>query len=91
MSRNQTFIEKCYKNKQGNIILAQKPNFPIVVWLISMAITLIVKNGAVHNLFAVLAFGAIFTWAWLELFHGDTYFRRLLGLVVLVATIYNRI
>jgi hypothetical protein len=37
-----------------------------------------------------LAFGSLFTWAWLELFQGVNYFRRALGLGVLIGVIASR-
>jgi hypothetical protein len=39
----------------------------------------------------VLAFGSLFTWAWEELFQGVNYFRRALGLLVLVSLIASKI
>nr|WP_223805582.1 hypothetical protein [Pseudanabaena sp. UWO310] len=50
---------------------------------------LIVTTGKVNSGLSLLAFGALFTWAWLELFDGVNYFRRLLGLLVLLLAIAN--
>jgi hypothetical protein len=36
---------------------------------------------------AAVAYGSLFTWAWLELFQGVNYFRRSLGLLVLVGVV----
>ena len=47
-------------------------------------------SGMPYALLDTVAFGALFTWAWLELFDGVNYFRRALGLVVLtVAVLIN--
>lgn len=35
----------------------------------------------------LVAFGALFTWAWQELFEGVNYFRRSLGLIGLITLI----
>ncbi len=35
----------------------------------------------------VVANGSLFTWAWMELFQGVNYFRRSLGLIVLIGII----
>lgn len=86
----QTFVEKCYKNDQGKITIAEPPNLPILVWLVSVVLQKIISNGTVHDIFVVIGFGAIFTWAWLEVFQGTNYFRRLLGVVVIVAAVYSR-
>ena len=91
MTKQQTFTEKCYKNSEGKVVLAQAPNLPLLVWFPAMIMSKIVQTGTVHNLFDLVAFGAIFTWAWLELFQGDAYIRRAFGLVVLIIIITGRI
>lgn len=81
----QTFIEKCYKNKEGQVTLGQRPNVPLVVWLcVRVVLLLLPTTWALYSSLEVLAAGALFTWAWLELFYGATYLRRLMGIVVLV-------
>lgn len=87
---NQSFIDKFYKDKDGKVVIAQKPNLPILVWVASIIITRL-SSGEIQSIFSLIGFGALFTWAWLEIFQGDSYFRRALGLVVLVFTIYNRL
>ncbi len=72
-------------------MLAQTPNLPVAVGLVSMAAAYFIKAGLVHNLLAVIAFGALFTWAWLELFAGVNYFRRAIGAVALFMLIYSRV
>jgi hypothetical protein len=51
----------------------------------------IFTKGALFEGLDVIAFGAIFTWAWLELFDGVNYFRRALGATVLIGVIASRI
>lgn len=91
----QSFVDKCYKNKQGKVTLAQKPNMPIIVWAVCRVALLFVKTGestsTLHNTLDIVAFGALFTWAWLELFDGANYARRLLGLLVLLSTVAGAI
>ena len=87
----QTFIEKCYKNDKGKVTLAEIPNLPVIVWLVCVIIQKVVSTGTLHDLAGVIGFGAVFTFAWMELFDGSNYFRRLLGLIVLVVTISSRI
>ncbi len=52
---------------------------------------LIVTSGKLHTGLVWIAFGALFTWAWLEVFQGVNYFRRALGLVVLIETIIAKV
>lgn len=87
----QTFTEKCYKDSSGNVVLAQRPNTPIIVWAIATLFSKIIPEGNALVLLQLIAFGSIFTWAWMELFSGDTYIRRLLGLGILVVILLSRL
>jgi len=48
---------------------------------------LVFTSGKVYAGFHAIAFGCLFTWAWQELFQCVNYFRRFLGLIVLVGAI----
>ena len=82
MPIQQKLIDKCMKDQKGHIALVQAPNLPLVVWLVARLLTWPL-SGLAQKTAQVVAFGALFTWAWLELFQGVNYARRLLGLVVL--------
>jgi hypothetical protein len=88
--KKQNFIDKCLKDSEGKTVLAQKPNFPILIWLGSLLLRPIL-SGNLYTLIDLIGFGALFTWAYLELFQGINYFRRLLGLVVLIVALYSRL
>jgi len=87
---DKTFIDRCIKDDKGNITITQSPNLPIIVWIIATVISKFTE-GTIQTFFGLIAFGAIFTWAWLELFQGVNYLRKALGLAVLIATIYSRL
>jgi len=63
----------------------------LVVWLVARFLGIFVHHGRSARLVDVVAFGALFTWSWLELFDGAAYVRRLLGLVVLLAVVAARV
>jgi len=76
-----------WRDANGKVVVAQVPNVPLVGWLLFTGLSWFPgaegwKNG---TSFASSAF--LFTWAYLELTHGASYFRRLLGLVVLAAVV----
>jgi hypothetical protein len=79
-----TFWDKCFRDRHGRVVLAQMPNLPLIVWLVATLATRPLL-GKWELLARAIATGAIFTWAWLELFDGDNYFRRALGLVVFMS------
>ncbi len=78
---------KLLKVKNGNIVIGQKPNWPIILWFFLML------GGAVFNRGILTSLSAMFLaiWAILELFEGVNYFRRLLGLTVLLYLVVSRV
>jgi len=82
-------MNKTHK-KTDKYLLTQKPNLPIIVWAIA-SIGAKLFDGTGREFFELVAFGAIFTWAWLEIFQGVNNFRRVLGLAVIAFTIYNKL
>lgn len=91
MADTQSFFEKIIKDKQGKVVLWQSPNLPLTVWIVALLLGKLFAQGTIHNLFSLLSFGALFTWAWLELFMGTSWFRRGLGFLILVVSFYSRV
>jgi len=85
-----TLFDKIFRDSNGEIVIAQMPNLPIIVWVAASLLKLIFPTGVGNTGLDVLAFGSLFTWAWLELFQGVNYFRRALGLVVFIGIIASR-
>jgi hypothetical protein len=86
-----TLFDKIFRDSNGDIVVAQPPNLPIIVWGVASLLKLIFTSGEINIGLDVVAFGALFTWAWEELFQGVNYFRRTLGLIVLVGVVASRI
>ena len=86
-----TLFDRTFRDREGNIVIAQMPNLPILVWLAATLLQLVVPSGKVDTGLNLVAFGTLFTWAWQELFEGVNYFRRALGLVVLVGMLALRL
>ncbi len=86
-----TLFDRTFRDSEGKIVLAQMPNLPLLVWLAATLLQFILTSGTIHTGLDLVAFGSLFTWAWQELFQGVNYFRRTLGLVVLVGAIALKI
>lgn len=86
-ANQSTWFDRTFRDSEGNIVIAQPPNLPILVGLAAIFLQFVLPSGKIHTAFELVAFGALFTWAWLELFQGVNYFRRSLGLVGLVSII----
>ena len=88
--KKRSFIDKCIKDEKGTVVFGQKPNLPILIWISTIFINFFTE-GRLYTFIDLIGFGALFTWAWLELFDGVNYFRRVLGLIVLVSLLYSRV
>ncbi|MEH2083655.1 MAG: hypothetical protein V7K89_27895 [Nostoc sp.] len=86
-----TLIDKTFRDSNGNIVLGQMPNPPLILWIVASLLTLVFTTGKINIVLDFLANGALFTWAWMELFQGVNYFRRALGLAVLIGMIAYKI
>jgi hypothetical protein len=86
-----TFFDQVFRDSDGNIVIAQPPNPPLIVWGVASLLKLVFSNGDINTGLDVLAFGCLFTWAWQELFEGVNYFRRGLGLIVLIGVTGSKI
>ncbi|ELR97371.1 hypothetical protein [Gloeocapsa sp. PCC 73106] len=84
-------FNQVFHDGEGKIVLAQTPNLPLIVWIVASLLKLLFTTGRVNIGLDLLAFGTLFTWAWQELFEGVNYFRRALGLIVLIALLAGKI
>ena len=86
-----SLFDQTFRDSDGQIAIAQVPNLPILVWVGAVLLKLVFSSGQIYLLLDTIAFGALFTWAWEELFQGVNYFRRGLGLIVIIGAIGSRI
>ena len=74
--------------RTGEIVIAQFPNAPLVVFLVaSVAKRLLDPSGAAGTALTAVVVGSLVWWAGDEVLRGVNPFRRLLGGVVLVLTV----
>jgi hypothetical protein len=84
-------MKNIFKDASGKIVLTQKPNLPIIVWIFSKLATFLPLDSFVIDFFALVAFGSLFTWAWLEIFDGVNIFRRILGSIVMLVLLTSKL
>ena len=75
-----------FKDRSGRIVLAQLPNLPIVGWAL-FAVASLVTSGAVREATGQVSTAFLFMWAYLEITAGVNYFRRILGVAVMIAVV----
>jgi hypothetical protein len=74
-----------FKDKNGNIVIIQMPNSPLLAWAIFLVLGHLLDSANLKWLSTAF----LFAWALIEIYQGTTYFRRLLGAVVLVYIIFT--
>lgn len=84
---DSNLFDRSFRDPEGNIVIAQKPNLPILVWGAATLLQLVGFGGKLQTGLELISFGTLYTWAWMELFQGVNYFRRSLGFIVLVGLI----
>ena len=62
-----------------------------IIALIAFVLQLIFKTGAIRTGLEIIVLIAFVVWGLTELFQGVNYFRRSLGLIVLIAMIASRL
>jgi hypothetical protein len=72
-----------FKDKDGKVVLIERPNLPLIGWLVFLALGHLFDSAGCRWLSTAF----IFTWAFLEITQGTTYFRRALGVIVFGAVI----
>jgi len=91
MHRYMSTIMKFFKDRDGRVVVWQTPNVPLVGWGLFIISTHILHTSSWQQFAGYMSFGFLFTWAWLEITDGANYFRRTLGLVILIVSIYSRV
>ncbi|TVQ05516.1 MAG: hypothetical protein EA368_19110 [Leptolyngbya sp. DLM2.Bin27] len=90
-SPSASLLDRIFRDREGQIVIGQAPNLPLIVGLVATGLQAVLPNGSGQAALDLVAFGAWFTWAWQELFDGVNYFRRSLGLMGLVILIVLRL
>ena len=83
--KKSTLFDRTFRDSEGNIVIAQPPNLPVLVGVAAAILQSVLPSGQLQMTAELITFGALFTWAWQELFDGVNYFRRTLGLIGLAA------
>lgn len=78
-------IDKFFKDRNGRWAIAQFPNVLITGWIVVLLANLFLHSQPVKSLQDAL----LFAWAYMELIQGVSYFRKVLGAVVLIGLVVS--
>jgi hypothetical protein len=87
MNENLNLFDRLFRDSTGEIVIAHSPNLPIIIWLSVTLLKFFFKTGPTKIALDILAFGSLLYWSFLEITQGADYFRRDLGVIVLIALI----
>lgn len=74
-----------FKDSKGRLVIWQRPNIPLIGWLFFKFLSTIVHSK--QSNFSNVSTAFLFTWAYLEIASGKSYFRRVLGAVIMAAVL----
>lgn len=87
MDKAFTVIGKFFKDKDGKWAIIAFPNVLLAAWIAIIIITKFIPKNNLHISLSLLGSAVLFAWAYLELTEGTSYFRRVLGAVILLVVI----
>jgi hypothetical protein len=70
------------------MVIFQKPNSPLVVAMIGFLVS-IISNGIIQKVSSSIFYIAITAWSYEEMVGGVNWFRKLLGMCVLLMIMYK--
>jgi hypothetical protein len=82
-------LSRFFRNPEtGEVVVAQMPNLPLWGFIAATAVRLVLHpHGTTGRAVSIVGTVSLVVWAALEITRGDSPFRRVLGGVVLVATL----
>jgi hypothetical protein len=86
-----SLLRKFITDKEGKIAVWQTPNLPLWSWLVLTILAHVVPSAHGKSVLGYLATSFLFVWAYLELRSGLSYFRRSVGLIVLLGIVMNHL
>lgn len=74
--------------KTGRVVIAQRPNLPLVIFLVTVVVRVVLHpQGDAGRVVRTVGVVSIVWWSVDEILRGASPFRRVLGAVVLAATL----
>ncbi len=87
LQRKLLIFDTLFRAKNGRVVAWQMPNAPIGGWLVFKIAALVIQEGTLRQGFEQLSNALLFVWAYLEITKGESLFRRILGVIVLMTLV----
>lgn len=82
------FIKTFFYDNNGTLVIWQWPNIPLLTWFMLLVASWISDAPTSHTL-SGFSSGALLVWGLLELVHGVSLFRRVLGITVVIVVLMS--
>ncbi len=82
-------LNKIFRDKQGKVVIIQFPNIPLSVWIVGLLLAKVLPSGDFSNFCKHISTLGLVVWGIIEILYGVNYFRRILGAVITISTIYG--
>lgn len=80
---SRSFWDRFWKDERGRLVIFQWPNKWLYIWAGLVFISFF-TTGTAASFWYYLSMGVLSIWALLEVVRGASYFRRLLGCLVIL-------
>ena len=84
-ARIKVIVDWLFKDSDGRVVVIQPPNTLLSVWIILVVVNHLVDTPSSK----VLQSAVLFAWAYIELCEGVSCFRKLLGAIILLVTLFG--
>ncbi len=88
--KRRSFWDRIWKDRGGKVVIWQTPNVWLITWAMFTCLSLFFTGGA-GDVASWIASAALVIWSILEVLMGADYFRRALGLAVLLYAVATAI
>lgn len=82
-----SLTDKIWKDKQGRFAIYQRPNILLIGWAVLDIVAIFAPGKRLSDYAWTAGAIVLIIWALLEIFRGVNYFRRVLGLAVLLVMV----
>lgn len=91
MDKLKNFFHRIFFSKDGKLVIIQRPNLPLLLWFITAIISNLLNEGETKSIFIWISTASLIIWSILEIISGANYFRKCLGIIILLILVINRI
>lgn len=87
MQRIKYYADWLFKNlhgRRGGYVIVETPNLPLIVFMVSIILGVVLYPGFFQKLFIILAYVSLILWSIMEVRGGRSRFRKLLGILGLL-------